>query len=652
VSRIASVTLRFAVVALAGALAPPAARADEAYDPAADLRKASTSAVLSPEERLALARKIATAEAVGDAEAAFRVAAAVFEEDMATATALVRLGREAGHMDPSDRERLRTLLYKVLQRGINDAATADQWGAMAITLGRPQAVGTAPTTGQRPGPIRDALAWAGYPLDRLPLGAVAPPGLEREFEAAMLALSALDRADSDDPKEARAGLDALLAKKDIAVPLLLSVATPGPKPTPPGLLGRRTRAIAVLGMTADRRATPVLSACLSDAQPGWVRVAAAYALGDLGDPAALPALTRALFYLGDRHRPRDSWDFPGEGETDVPAEQWPDVEYYAIDVGVADALLRLGVPGAAGWLIRERLDPRKGRWRVRVPQDATDAIRRAFEGAPASYRPDAGLPERMAAWEELLVWWAKTPKPRRTLDEADPATRAAIDAIVARVVGKNVMELQIAEKSLELLGSAATPSLLAAVPGAGRVGRMEIAATLGLVRDPRAVEPLLALSKDEARDLRVAAARALSAYVEGPDGVREPVLARLVAMLDDPEEGPRAAALAALAVAPPRAEVRAAVEARAAAKRPENAFDDWRRAEAVVLLVQTGDGLPAVLAGLEDPVLLRRRSLWDVVRAALRLPPDAFDPGADPAKGARLDPARARDALERRREAP
>jgi HEAT repeat protein len=652
VSRIACATLRFAFVALAAAGGPLAARADAPPDTASDLRKAASS-VLPAEERLALARRISSAESVPDAEAAFRVAAAVFKDDPATATALARLGREAGFLGRSERLRLEEQIVKAAGGGgPPDAATIERVVAMGVTLGAQ--VEVTAELASKPGPVRDALAWAGVPAASLPrIGEPASAEVAAALTQTVSYLGWLERANADEPKEARAGMDLLLASRGAAVPLLNSVAAPGQKPTPPGLLGRRARAIAVLGMAGDRRATPVLSACLSDDQPGWVRVAAAYALGDLGDPAALPALTRALFYLGDRHRPRDSWDFPGEGETDVPADKWPDVEYYAIDVGIADALLRLGVKNAAGWLIRERLDPRKGRWRVRVPQDATDAIRRSFEAAPASYNPDAGLPERMAAWEELVAWWAKGPTPRRVLDEADPATRAATGEIVGRAIGKSVMELQIAKNALELLGPAATPSLLAALPDSKRVQRLEIAVTLGLVRDPRAVEPLLALSKDEAPNVRAATAKALAAYVEGAEGVREPVLARLVVLLDDAEEGPRAAALSSLVAAPPRDDVRKAVEARSSATHPENAFDDWRRAESIVLLVQSGAGLEAVLAALEDPVLLRRRALWDLLRAALRLPADAFDPGRDPAKGApRLDPARAREALERRRKSP
>ena len=148
-------------------------------------------------------------------------------------------------------------------------------------------------------------------------------------------------------------------------------------------------------MIGDRAAVDDLIPCIVDLKDeGWARAAAVTALGDIGDPRVIPELCRVLFYLGDVHRPRDSWDYPGADNTDVPADRWDTVEYYAIDCAVADALLRLGVANAAEWLIRERLHPRSGRWRIRVLQDAVDAIRRAFPTAPRSYEPDAGLPSR------------------------------------------------------------------------------------------------------------------------------------------------------------------------------------------------------------------------------------------------------------------
>jgi hypothetical protein len=106
-----------------------------------------------------------------------------------------------------------------------------------------------------------------------------------------------------------------------------------------------------------------------------------------------------------------------------------------------------------------------------------------------------------------------------------------------------------------------------------------------------------------------------------------------------------------MASLPPRADVRDAVAAHAAAGRPENAFGDWTLAEQVVTLVQTGEGLDGVLGVLRDPDLFRRRFVWELLRSALRLEPWAFDPAADPAapRAKRLDPEVVRAALARRR---
>jgi len=421
------------------------------------------------------------------------------------------------------------------------------------------------------------------------------------------------------------------------------------------------RAIAVLGLLGDRRATTPLLAALDDHEDGWVGVAAVDALGDLGDPRAAVPLGHVLFYLGDLHRPRDSWDYPGQLNTDVPPEAWGEVAYYAIDSNACDTLLRLGVRNAAEWLIRERLDPRSGRWRIRVTQDAVDAIRRAFPGAPKGYEPDAGLPQRQAAFEALLAWWRTGPRLAKPLDEADPAFRAEAQALVERIGAKSVMELQIAKRTAALIGPAMTPTVLDALAASTRrVQRAELALVLGALRDRRAVAPLVALTRDPIPAVRANAAEALAAYADPADpGLLEhetattpdAIVARWIEMLDDEEAGPRASSLKAMTSLPPRGDVHKALEAHAAAAHPENAFGDWALAERVAMLVQTGEGLDAVLALLDDADLFRRRYTWELLRPALRLGTRDFDPTPGPAAPGRkgIDADAVRKALAARR---
>ena len=438
-----------------------------------------------------------------------------------------------------------------------------------------------------------------------------------------------------------------------------AAATHGSKGSegPKGSVPRRVRAVVALGMLGDRRATPVLVACLDERTDGWVRVAAAYALGDLGDPAAAPALCRVLSYAGDLHRPRDNWAYPGVGNTDVPPEAWPEAEYYAVDVGAADALLRLGVAGAAGWLLEERLAPRTGRWRIRVLQDACDAIRRAFPDAPRGFEPDAGLPERQRAWSELIAWWRSGPRlpDGRALDETDAGYREAARHVVEALVGRRVLEIQTGTKVAALLGPALTPSLVEALATAdSKFARIQVASALGIVRDPRAVAPLLRLTRDEVPQVRANAVEALGPHLRPrgspPEGAAE-VLARCLEMLDDPEEGPRTSAMKALVAAPVSPAVAKVLAARRAAARPEDAASDYALAAEVADLVQTGEGLETVATRLTDPVLFRRRTAWELLRNALDLDPELFDPAPDPGTAAAkpADLAAIRAALAKRR---
>jgi HEAT repeat protein len=642
---------------LAAATLGASVRAEEgSADPAADLRLAARASA-PVEERLAAARRLAAGGVVPDGDRAVFAAASLLPADPATAGALARAALDAGEPRAEARD---ALLAAARADGVAGLAPSARRDVAAVRL----------LLGDRAAAAEVIEPWppSAFGLEVLRRDAPeadvrADAALSRASWADHAGLAdLLDRAAADDTAVAWPAMDALRARGEAALPLLLATAAGGPA-TPRGLRPRRVRAIVVLGTCGDRRATPVLCAALSDREDGWVRAAAAAALGDLGDPAAAVPLARTLHYLGDVHRPRDSWDYPGKGNTDVPAEAWGEIDYYAVDVAVCAALLRLGVAGAAEWLLRERLDPRTGRWRVRVLQDAADALRLAFPDAPAGYEPDAGYPQRLAACEALRAWWRGGPRLARPLDETDPGFSAASRALAASIGGKgvSVMDTQIAKGAAALLGPPAVPALLATASASkSRVQRAEIATVLGTVRDRRCVAPLLALSSDPVPAVRANAAEALAAYVDPPhpallenahEVATDAVVARWIALLDDPDAGPRASALKALSSLPPRADVRDAVAAHAAAVHPENAFGDWTLAEGVVRLVQTGEGLDEVLAVLGEPDLFRRRFVWELLRPALRLDPWSYDPAADPGapRSRRLDPAVVRAALDRRR---
>lgn len=666
--RIFRVTPRLAAVALLAVAGPRSvAFGEDAPSPNADLRTAGRSdAPLA--ERLAAARRL-IAGSVPDAESGVRAAALLLDADAVVAAGLLRRALDADVV-PADVLGLAGAVVRARLDAEIDATRRASLAAFALALGlRGAEFEPALSNLAAPG-VADALAADGWPptpdvsLEDPPRA----PGEDvavtrRRLWSTRHAMHAdrLDGASMDDPAAARAGLDALVADGAESLPTLLAVARAPAVRTPPGRVPRRVRAIVALGVIGDRAAVDVLTPCLADAtQDGWVRVAAATALGDIGDPRAIPALCRALYYTGDIHRPRDAWDYPGGDNTDVPADRWNTVEYYVVDVAVADALLRLGVGNAAEWLIRERLNPRSGRWRIRVLQDAVDAIQRAFPDAPRAYEPDAGLPGRSAAYEGLLAWWRKGPRLARALSEGDEGTRASARRIVETIGGKGVMELQIAKRAATLLGPAILPAVLDGLGTAKRVQRAELVLVLGTLGDRRAVEPLIAFTADPVSAVRGNAMLALARFVGTEDDPRlvgeakdatNRIVTRAIEMLADPEASPRTTALEALAHARPRDDVRAALDAHAAATHPENDFADYRMSEDVARLVQSGEGADRVLGHLGHKDLFVRRFAFELVRAALDLEPDVFDPAIDPGtpRFRAFDPAVLAAAVARRR---
>jgi HEAT repeat protein len=537
---------------------------------------------------------------------------------------------------------------------LREKGSATPWFAelevVGLLLGRPGPPGDLPAFATADPAVREALT--------LKLGARLlegePDALAARLAQAWPTLAALEQAHATDEAGSRAGLEAVVALGEAALPLLTSRAALLAKGVPPGLLAEGLDVLALLGQLGRREATPVLVACLESMQ-GWVRYGAATALADLADPAAAVALARQVAYAGDPFRGRESWDYPGTSETTVPPEGWASVEYYVIDVAACDALLTLGARGAAGWLVKHALHPGRRNLRIRVPQDALDVLRRHLPKAPLpELLVDGSLPERFALWEALEAWWSAHKDDAdllgRTFPSDDPGFVPVADALARRLTEPKVLELMIAKDSCELLGDAITPALVRAVANARPGAKTELARALARTRDPHAVPTLLEMLNAPQGFVRAAAAEVLDVFAR-----RDPqVVPALLRALDDPDCGLRVAAMKGLVGAPVRADVLAAVrahdEAQHAARCGPDATFGWTRS--AVLLVQEGAGHASTLVealGHADRVV--RRTAWDLLRMALGLPDHLFDPL--PAPGTpefrALDPERLARALATRR---
>ncbi|MDA1195623.1 MAG: HEAT repeat domain-containing protein [Planctomycetota bacterium] len=609
-------------------------------------------------ERLAAAARILAAREPTEAQATGRAAVALLAEAPETGGWLLLRATDAGLLSADIRARgLERLAGANL--GAADAAGRARLAAIGLLLGqRPEDLG-ARLTGVWPAPdLVQAVLRRELGDLRTTTGArvllADADGARALLDATRPAAAALDAAVSDEPGPMVAGLEALLAQGGAAWPVLEHEARLGALGTPEGRMPRAARAILVLGQMKDRRATGVLCDALGSPN-GWVRVAAATALGDLGDPAGAVALAAHLTNTGDVFRARDQWDHPGATGTNVPAEAWASADYFVVDVAAADSLLRLGAPQAVGYLIHRQLDPTVKNARIRVFQDAVDALRRALaHDASASklvadYNVDEGLPQRDAAFLALADWWqAHRDDPGLlavSLDESEPAFRERARRLTDELLGTDVRMFMITKPALELLGRAATPSLIEALPRAERgSARVELARALALTRDPLAIPALRGLLDDKLPFVRAAAAEALGAFV----GAHPDVRAELVALLSDAKPDARVSALKGLVGSPPSPEVLAAVRAAT----PKEPSADWARAETVLRLVQEGAAqLDTVLQGLDHPDRHVREAWWALLQAALDLPPHAHDPHPAPGGTAkrRLTRAEAEAALQRRR---
>ncbi|MFM8980918.1 MAG: HEAT repeat domain-containing protein [Planctomycetia bacterium] len=497
--------------------------------------------------------------------------------------------------------------------------------ALALLLGLPVQASDLATPWPPEPDVAEALA--------LRLGASllegTPDAVRARLGPALEARGWLDGAGSPDEATSRAALEQLVAAPESSLPLALALGRSAVAGAPPGLLAEAMDVLAVLGAMGRREATAVLVAGLESMQ-GWVRHQACAALADLRDPAAAVALARQVAYAGDPFRARESWDYPGTTDTPIPPEAWPTVEYYAIDVAACDALLALGARGAAGWLVRNALDPTRRNLRIRVPQDAIDVLRRHLPSAPLpEVLVEGSLPDRWAAWQALEAWWRQHRDEPQLLAVRFPGEDAGWQAQAARLarrlVEPKVLELMIAKDSCELLGAAMTPALVAALDGARPGARTELARALARTRDPAAGPALRSLLGAPQGFVRAAAAEVLDVLARQDPAVVDDLLR----LLDDADCGVRVAAMKGLVGAPVEPRVLEAVRAHDEAPHPQRCGADaafgWARS--AVLLVQDGMGnAPALLEGCGHADRVVRRTAWDLLRAALDLPEYLFDP--------------------------
>lgn len=669
-TRIARTTLWVLLVTLLGlagldrtSAAEPPSRDPDAADRAVHRLLLGTDPL---PERLGLAAT-ALAEGPGnDVESAVEAALVLLDEAPRTALWLLLQARDGGFLPDGLVAHAQEVVRSRLDGDAADPRLRARWAAAGYLLGLREAA------------VSDAMlaVWPPEAAVRAVLDreVVLPPatrvallespdasGLREALALLRPVLVALDQAERDDPEVSMPGLDALAALGPRAVVPLLETVRPAIAVTHPGRQARAVRGATVLGMLGDRRATPMLIAGLTS-KDGWLKVASATALGDLGDPEGVWPLCYQLFYRGDVERPRDQWEYPGKQLTTVARADWPTVQYYATDTAAADALLRLGLPRATSYLIHQKLDPSRARFRIRVLQDAVDAIERAYgEAAPIdAYNVDQGVAPRTKAFVALADWW-ESHRPldgfrHAPLDENDPGFRQAMRRLVAKLRGRSIMELQIAQESAGLIGPPVTPTLLETLTATdNRVLRTEIARALGFVDDPRAVPALLGLLAGDVDVERATAAESLGAYLGYAGEEGRAAKAALLAGLEDDSPSVRVASMKGLVRAAPDPEVAQAVATKGYAafrKRFGTEDGEMLRAETVVRLVQEGPShWPPIREGLTHEQRYIRTAWWELIRRALALRPSLYDSLAIPhSSGWRpIDETVVLEALARRR---
>jgi HEAT repeat protein len=365
-------------------------------------------------------------------------------------------------------------------------------------------------------------------------------------------------------------------------------------------VGQSVRAAAARALReiGDAAAVPGLLAALGDAS-WYVREAAAAALGEIGDAAAVPGLLAALRDAEEDVRRAAAAALGQIGAPAVPGllaalrDAEEDVRRAA-----AAALGQIGAPAVPGLLAALR--------------DAEEDVRRAAAAALGEIGDAAAVPGLLAALGDAS-WYVReaaaaalgqigapaVPGLLAALRDADWRVRraaaaalrrigdaAAVPGLLAALRDAEWSVREVAAAALKQIGTPAVPGLLAALGDANADVRRAAAWALGQIGNAAAVPGLLAALGDADADVRRAAAAALR---EIGDAAAVP---GLLAALRDAEEDVRRAAAAALGqIGAP------AVPGLLAALGDA----DWRVRRAAAALGQIGaPAVPGLLAALRD----------------------------------------------------
>lgn len=290
----------------------------------------------------------------------------------------------------------------------------------------------------------------------------------------------------------------------------------------------RLSAIWMMARLGEMRAMPHLTSALEDKDPR-VRAAAARALAQFPpDAATIKSLIKALEDPEAEVRLSAALALGGLGDRAaiLPLAARLSDRDQRVSQAAAESLARLGDQRATKLLTDSLKDPD---WRVRARAAA------ALAGAPA-----ADSAEIMAALAQAL-------------NDKDPVVRFyAKEALVARGAASVPYLIQVlragresaregAARALARIGPPSVPELIAILKDKASAPELKVACAwaLGQIRDARAIEPLVALLKEERYFIRREAGRALSR-------IGEPALTELLELAQSASAPVREAAVEAL----------------------------------------------------------------------------------------------------------
>lgn len=284
-----------------------------------------------------------------------------------------------------------------------------------------------------------------------------------------------------------------------------------------GSAARRIGVVETLGGIGDTKAMEPLIAVFRSEEPDKVRMAAAEALIQLGDPAVIPPFVEEMMNVDSdlRFASADALVEMGEAAVEplLSALEAGDAEEAWI---VADTLGRIGDPRAAMPLIRYLQQGGK-----------TEAVRMSVVRALGKIGDPSAV--------DVLVSRLKDPVfvvKKLSADAMVQIGEPAVDPLV-KMLGEEDPEIQdLASDALARIGQPSVEPLLAALADADSDAdrRWAEIATLGNIGDYRAVEPVAAYLNDPDTDLALVAVEALGAIGKRPPTAAPPP--------EESEEGP------------------------------------------------------------------------------------------------------------------